>query len=521
MQPELNYLIQLQNKKYKYKARMVFQLDKPSPDKGVNIIYARTFEYDHKKRVYNPLFNSWYQACSAYKGYRQAFSGLNHSRRDVIVVDVDRPYDPVLESSIRQKIYNLTGFYPNVTVINDEINPRRGKEDQHHFQIQIFLDEPFYSYEWVEGEEKRLFLSITQLLNKECWGDVNFKGGMIKNPACYNGLSTIIYSLSPISKERLVNNLSPFLSECYRGDKQRKREKSERAKKSLRDALYYRNIDYTPLESSIREQLWDIYGITAEEIEYYYPEEWGSRNCAALSAATSLAFHCKANPNGKPFNKEAYKLAFILYEIISLRYNGKGSIETEEEINRSVNSSWSWVCNNFDYEKEGKGRGRYSDKNREEAYKSKLINKYYKSIQIQTLKKGGMTRKEIVRRLGISTASTIYREADNESISTMLHNIVDRISYNISIYKESKYRKKEKIKEQVRHLLTIFNIIDNVTFRKFQKFIEEVKRWLQNLPPLLPSCNATEENSSYNYIISNKLKIGRNRLPRADGVRDG
>ena len=88
MQPELNYLIQLQNKKYKYKARMVFQLDKPSPDKGVNIIYVRTFEYDHKKRVYNPLFNSWYQACSAYKGYRQAFSGLNHSRRDVIVVGI-------------------------------------------------------------------------------------------------------------------------------------------------------------------------------------------------------------------------------------------------------------------------------------------------------------------------------------------------------------------------------------------------------------------------------------------------
>lgn len=498
-----DWAIKNSKRESRFKSMMLFQADKPRDGIADNY-YLRTHTYNRKAKRYDPLFDSWLDACESMFWQKQAMAGLTHSRRDVVVIDIDETWSESYEAELTSILEKATGFKPNITVINPETK---------HFQLQYLLDEPFICFEWQRGnEDVETYIAITHYLNGLA-GDPNFTGGLVKNPMC-SWLDTTIHSKTPISKSKLIKNLKPYIT-----FKERKIKK-KREKVSKED---YSNLiaTFTEDENKIRKRLEDVYGITDKLISFYLKPNKESRNVMAFQSTGSLYMHMKGHPIKKPIDLDGCRLIFTLYEIISLRYNHKPSIETVAEIEASVNGIYNGA--NFAFDENKKKKAPYTDEEQELGRQTQIIRKYNRLFQIWNLKQQGYTRKEISAKLGISFHASIFKDASTLNRYKIISEVMNHIRLLMASYKGAKKAKRCKVIQQIKQYLSIFRYAKNLTdITSYYGFINEVRSWIQN-PEVMNYMKGYLE--LYNTLLSavpySAFYINNNRTPyqpRADTI---
>ena len=138
---------------------------------------SKTGRYN-KKPIYKPLFNSLHQAFQVASCQRQVFTGLNHTRRDLVVVDFDN-----------KECFHLTD---QQLAIQDIVSRCHATDipipsyvefhnDSGHYQAGWYLAEYFVNYS-KDATRTAEYRYLTRCMAEIFDGDRSFKGGNIKNP---------------------------------------------------------------------------------------------------------------------------------------------------------------------------------------------------------------------------------------------------------------------------------------------------------------------------------------------------
>ena len=146
---------------------------------------AVTFKKINNK--YESIYKNILDFAKTYQEYKQISSGLNHYRRDIVIVDID---ENIHEPTI---IANSFPIKPNAY----SYNKKNG-----HCQYQWFLNEPMRpNEEWNK---------LRKLMNKNCInftgfkGDINWTGWQIRNPYYFcDQYENKIYSENLVSSTEL------------------------------------------------------------------------------------------------------------------------------------------------------------------------------------------------------------------------------------------------------------------------------------------------------------------------------
>ncbi|GHU55236.1 hypothetical protein FACS189442_2540 [Spirochaetia bacterium] len=111
------------------------------------------------KDLYPDILSAW----KATKDFPQCSTGLQHNRRNVIVIDLDYESEtkPELPISYSYSLYN---------------------PESKHWQFGLFLTAPVF--------DKPSYIKLTHTLNKLCGGDSRYTGWQCKNPLHFGGTIT-------------------------------------------------------------------------------------------------------------------------------------------------------------------------------------------------------------------------------------------------------------------------------------------------------------------------------------------
>ena len=155
-----------------------------SMDYGLLLKKGEEREHENKRFLTTnctDILDAWQE--TAY--YPQTSSGLNHTRRDVVVADYDGDCKSFLKS-FSEKIP------PSYILVNPESN---------HVQAGWLLDEP---YDFDIPSDHDTFLNIKRSINAMC-PDGGFTGWQIKNPF-YEGFIPYHFLMNKYSKSEIEKN---------------------------------------------------------------------------------------------------------------------------------------------------------------------------------------------------------------------------------------------------------------------------------------------------------------------------
>ncbi|GHT93243.1 hypothetical protein FACS1894140_6220 [Spirochaetia bacterium] len=117
------------------------------------------------KGVWKDLYPTILDAWTATKDYPQCSAGLQHNRRDVIVIDLD--YETETETKPELPIPYSYSLY---------------NEASKHWQFGLFLTAPVWA--------RQDYIKLVHALNKLCGGDKRYTGWQCKNPLHFKGTIT-------------------------------------------------------------------------------------------------------------------------------------------------------------------------------------------------------------------------------------------------------------------------------------------------------------------------------------------
>lgn len=469
----------------KYTRQMIHQSQKPSLDKDFKQERLTTKKKVRKQEEYVDIFDSYLEACKRVSYNRQVMSGLTSNQRDVITIDIDKPYSEELANEVIKGIKSIIGFEPNIITINTEINVNKDLEDQHHFQLSYLLDRPFKGSgkKWVDDEsgDRDKYITITHYLNK-LYGDPGFVGGLIKNPAGDFNLDHITLHKDFCNRDEIVENIRPYINKEVYGEeavnkiknKEKQRLKKERISVKVNDKIYSSELE-------VRRKLRQSYGVLEGDILRVEKsiEDWSSRNCSAFSASEKLGFIIKAKDH---VDKEFYRLAMILFEYISLRYNNKTCIETSEEMETSIQGAYEFVEANFDPNIAYKTIGRkYQEAEVERGIATRLARKYSITLAIQKMRKLGKTKQEIQGRFGFARNSTTYTDSFNLHPITIYKWLKNHINELIESYEVSGFMRKQKIIMQINEYIRYIEESNYILKLKANDFLKHVHKWMDKI----------------------------------------
>lgn len=349
------------------------QSDKKTQDPNqLPIKRIRTFKKIRNVDYYVPLYKHTVEIGKENPNYRRISTGLSHNTRELITIDVDRPF---LKDN-EYIIYDLCDKYkiphPSYITINQIIDNSRPLNDQNHYQIVWILDnrKAFGKREkqWSGSKDSIIFNNLIQALALRFGGDPNFRGYFLKNPFA-NGMKTIWVTYNPNDEYPLYYSRDNF-----------KKFQNKYAEK------------YQPIKKTKKEKP------QKKEIKTYdIPSDMSSRNCYAFKNfplwVWQFMFENKRRPN---FDECIKQWEFL--EMSTLPYNGKRGIETYNEYKSSMWNAYNWAIHNYDSSK----RKFFDPSLQEKGRIKQSIISLCKSIQAKELKEKGFKQKTIASILDCS-----------------------------------------------------------------------------------------------------------------------
>lgn len=412
---------------------ILYQDDKPGSVDFKGTFYKRLF----RKQRNTSNFNQEISLIDAYRDlsdYRQVTIGPNLSSRQIFVVDVDKPFTWSEFDKIIFLCDNWKISLPSCIVINTKYNPKNNS--QNHYQIMWILDKCFFSPEWKDNLDKRLYDHISDILTDIFGGDKNYKKLFAKNPYCTKGIDTLwIYDENNPYIDRDI-----FVEEI-------RRTQYEVEKTDL------------PIEGMVEDNNISIddSNLTEEEIKCINWKDIYSRNVCALNATTKRCFQLKNKGENVNFNH--IKELFIKYEYFVANITGKYNIESSRKINASCKGILNFLNKNYD--PSFKKSSKYDNNDRESSSITKKYLEYGKRVLIEVYKKKGYSQNKISKENGKGySKATISRIYNNISFNIALNKCKEAFNYFKN--KELNSEDGSKRKEEARNNKLIIQFIINL-----------------------------------------------------------
>lgn len=521
-QNQIKFAIEHQRKIDAQRRQMLYQLDKPNKEGYCFQDQITTMK--KRKGKYVPLY-SFIEACEKIPPeMRQVMSGLTSNRRDVVVIDIDKPYTEELSNNLIEQLRRLTGYKPNIITINEK--GLDGKSGTQHFQYCYLLDKPFEGNGniWVQDTSgERIRYIVTYKFLNQVVGDNCFTGGFIKNPVGGAGLKHIVLNKEPISKDKFMANLAIYIDPILKERLDYASKQKKAVKKERKSRVVERVIDIN--EKQIRKDLLR-YGVTSADISEIEMKvgDWSSRNCAALVACNSLGLRVYRKTGA--IDRRFCELAVTLFEKISLSYNGKKSVENLLSIANTALGCLNFIKSVYD-DSLVKETAKFDEANRIESLRTRQYDKYAKSLYIKGLQAQGKTKKEIFSILEINNnSSTIWRDAKQYDVPFLVDQLKDRIEEFKNSYEFSSHSKKDKIISRLLYYINIIRKVNNVLRLGLGSYATLVLSWIKskvNVETIksekisIPAEYRTLRIESYEKEVKIETRrINRESLPRAD-----
>lgn len=200
-------------------------------------------------------------------------TGISREFRSLIVLDYDLPFTEERLEAIFNKLAIFNIPLPRYLIINNAINPNKPLDDQHHFQLQWELEDPFYAYDWEYCMMKECYLDLLANFACEFGADFNFKGVWCKMPHCRMTLEDGSLMLTTrVINDRLVRQ-SDFASLTYKGLYRPRKNitREERAKNAI-DLFGFNYLNLNTYEDSDDEIVID-YNVIGDSLVNLTPVE--------------------------------------------------------------------------------------------------------------------------------------------------------------------------------------------------------------------------------------------------------
>ena len=347
--------------------------------------FAKCYRVTTKVLVNNKyvnVYDSYRSMASSHEvsKYRQIYTGMSSDERQCITCDVDIPFSEKVIEEIKQKCSLHRLPLPTHVVVNLKNISNRPSTDQHHYQIQWELDEPFYVKDWAQKdryscEPKDTYLSILGKLADIFNGDKNYKGLWHKNAYCSNEIQRIAISDSTTS-------LSTF----------------------LKWDTFSKKVCKPTKETPHKE----ITSIKTPAL---------SRNCYMLSKLPSKIYYYAYNNGRFPSIKLTMKWAKEL-ERESLKINKKHDIEPDYLIKATVTGVLSKCKQSYNAVNIERSNTR-----RDLSLALRRVKRGFNVIKVRELLEKKVLKKEIARLLDININSvTVYSKTTLEDVKKdLLH----------------------------------------------------------------------------------------------------
>lgn len=310
-----------QSKRMRYSKDKDYLFSDIKSDKSSNkVIRIQTCDIVGKKIVPRVTYKDYLK--NAYL-YRSAYTGLTHARRDVVVADIDRNYEMSIDDTL-SLLVEWGIQVPNCIVINRRLYEDRTGDDQSHYQMIWFVDEPWFGRwnRW-EGDGRKSYNWVTRKLNEILGGDKGFKGAYYKNPYCDDGQETIWLSDVPLPRKKL---------ESYLRYKTNDTSWMEGLKSESRRGLERIGCGGDVKDTTLLESM----------LQSHYFEEL-SRNTIAHDFACRKGLGYMCRNNGNPPTTKMVKEWVIKAEEMVAKRSGKDGIESSDKIASTVRSVCAYI----------------------------------------------------------------------------------------------------------------------------------------------------------------------------------
>lgn len=300
-----------------------------------------------------PLYESLREAFLAHPEYEQVFSGFNHNRRDVLVLDFDETYTEMDRDELFAKCDKLDIPIPSYIEIHEN----------GHWQTGWWLDDYFSDFDrnnTPHVEYNLLIATFAAMFGS----DSHFTGGWIKNPF-FQGSKVIEYSCNKCSSDSFRKYI-----------------------------VQQKNKDCPAAHKGVKTYSKENKGV-----------ESTSRNCYAFNALRTYIFQFRREHGIFPSQENCYSW-IAHYEMGTLRGQLYG-IENPGRIWSTVHSVLNWCMKVYDESTPRQGTNYRLGVIYEKAKKALLYFRYRDL-------KPGLSGKEAASLLGISPSylSKIKREND-------------------------------------------------------------------------------------------------------------
>ena len=358
------------NENYK-KITTDFAFDKNQPCKKI-----KTFE--NGKPLYNNILECW----KAHKEYKQCSSGLTHSVRNVLVLDIDT------ELTVEERCKLQTQLKPTYIVLNPKTN---------HLQFGFLYSETLFKKN--NNIHRCNILAINdaarKILNRtDEVGDDNYTGWQCKNPFC-DELDLIYFN------ENNKINILYYSSSSFFYNNTNRTVKSAYTKKSqsriIHNAFSNNSRDYY-IYTSLRTKIWDF---------------------------------MRSNKGAEPTYSWIYNEAQILNNEAAIK-TGKGSTISDAEIHAICKCTGSWSISHFKF-LEGAAASHCGGEARKVSLLVRKNESMLKWFQVQELK--NLSQREIAKTLNISvgTVNKLLKE-DKSYISIEDYIMLQELNNTHNVY---------------------------------------------------------------------------------------
>lgn len=369
---------------------------------------------ERQQKLYVNLAEAWKAISDTpeYSLYIQASTGLNHKRRDVIVLDFDaNKYFPVLENG---EMFGYRTFEEAEKDVNDFVeNTGLPKQSYIYYNkksgnIQVgwfFSPEDSVCYDNVYYQEQcRNYLNMGVGLNK-LWadykgmpGDVHFTGWQCKNPYNKNyELRETKFYFNDYSEfngnfESILTKTMPFFPE--------ERKEKDTIEKELERLNAEQIVDEIDLEKHDKP-----------EKNFDYKLNKDSRNFYEVSGLREWIWqYARTHNNVMPSYAEAYSALMRIEKDIKRFFPCKDP-KTEKELNCICKSVYKWSVHKY----KKPGTNFYTDYQREFGKLYRIAKMYSNILQLNEL--GNISSRKAAKKLGLSKTTVCrYRNLSKNDL---------------------------------------------------------------------------------------------------------
>jgi hypothetical protein len=214
------------------------------------------------------------------KEWPQCSAGMNHKRRDVIVIDIDNTEDSI-----------------TIPVSYKFQNPLSG-----HWQAGLVLNSPCF--------DRKIYIQLTHEINRICKGDQGYTGWQCKNPYYFNAEWTgLTFNFGDLFSQ-YINSLPSSSSSLF----YMKMDSFEKGQKAPSSSSFFSYMKMDTLKEGM---------MNGEDARHFHIMDkvnrfvWG--NGAKVSLEETIEYMLKINTTiGKICNKEPEQEDEIMYQVNSL-----------------------------------------------------------------------------------------------------------------------------------------------------------------------------------------------------------